>query len=26
MHQAWTKALLLNVTVWTRPYVPAENW
>lgn len=26
MHQAWTKALLLAVSLWTRPYVPAENW
>ena len=26
MHAAWTKAVMLNVTLWTRPYVDAENW
>jgi len=26
MHAAWTKSVLLHVTVWTRPYVAAENW
>lgn len=26
MHAAWTKAVMLHVTVWTRPYVPADNW
>jgi hypothetical protein len=26
MHAAWTKTVLLHVTLWTRPYVPAENW
>jgi hypothetical protein len=26
MHTAWTKSVLLHVTTWTRPYVPAENW
>lgn len=26
MHAAWTKAVMLHVTVWTRPYVATENW
>lgn len=26
MHAAWTKAVLLTVTLWTRPYVTPENW
>jgi len=26
MHAAWTKAVMLHVTVWTRPYVSPENW
>lgn len=26
MHDAWTKAVLLHVTVWTRAYVPAGDW
>jgi len=26
MHAAFTKSVLLHVTVWTQPYVPAENW
>lgn len=26
MHEAWTKAVLLHLTLWTRPYVSAENW
>jgi|SRR5579884_623723 len=26
MHAAFTKSVLLHVTVWTRPYVPVENW
>ena len=24
-HAAWTKAVTLNVTLWTRPYVTDEN-
>jgi len=26
MHAAFTKSVLLHVTVWTRPYVDAQNW
>ncbi|MBV9143477.1 MAG: hypothetical protein JO115_21620 [Pseudonocardiales bacterium] len=26
MHAAWTKAIMLRVTVWTCPYVSPENW
>lgn len=26
MHMAFTKSVLLHVTVWTRPYVEARNW
>jgi hypothetical protein len=26
MHAAWTKAVLLHMTLWTRPYVAAEDW
>jgi len=26
MHAAFTKSVMLHVTVWTRPYVPVENW
>ncbi|MFC4590838.1 protoglobin domain-containing protein [Sphaerisporangium corydalis] len=26
MHSAFTKSVMLHVTVWTRPYVDAANW
>jgi hypothetical protein len=26
MHQAWCKAVILHVTVWSRAYVPANEW
>lgn len=26
MHSGFTKSVMLHVTVWTRPYVPADNW
>jgi len=26
MHVAFTKSVMLHVTVWTRPYVAPENW
>jgi hypothetical protein len=26
MESAWIKAVLLHVTLWTRPYVVPENW
>jgi hypothetical protein len=26
MHAAFTKSVMLHVTVWTRPYVDAANW
>lgn len=26
MHDAWIKAVLLHVTLWTRAYVDAEDW
>jgi len=26
MHDAWTKAVMLAVTLWTRPYVSATDW
>lgn len=26
MHQAWLKALLLTITLWTQPYVRAEDF
>jgi hypothetical protein len=26
MHDAWIKAVLLHVTLWTRAYVHAEDW
>lgn len=26
MHDAWTKAVMLHVTLWTRPYVGAGDW
>lgn len=26
MHAAFTKSVLLHVTVWTRPYVDAADW
>lgn len=26
MHAAWTKSVMLHVTVWTRPYVAADKW
>jgi hypothetical protein len=26
MHAAFTKSIMLHVTVWTRPYVEAANW
>lgn len=26
MHDAWTKAVLLHVALWTRPYTAAEDW
>jgi len=26
MHDAWNKAVLLHLTLWTRPYAPAQDW
>ena len=26
MHQAWTKAVMLHVTLWSRAYVPETDW
>jgi hypothetical protein len=26
MHQAWTKAVMLHVTLWSRAYVPEADW
>ncbi len=26
MHQAWLKAVLLQATLWARPYVAADAW
>ncbi len=26
MHQAWIKSVLLQVILWTRPYVSEENF
>jgi hypothetical protein len=26
LHAAFTKSVMLHVTVWTRPFVPAQNW
>jgi hypothetical protein len=26
MHDAWTKAVILHVTLWTRPYVGVGDW
>jgi len=26
MYHAWFKSIVLQVTLWTYPYVPEENW
>jgi len=26
MHRAWTKAVLLQITLWSRPYAREELW
>ena len=26
MHAAFTKSVILHLSVWTRPYLDAENW
>lgn len=26
MQDAWTRAIILNITLWTRPYCPADLW
>jgi hypothetical protein len=26
MHDAWTKAVMLRVTLWTGPYTKAGDW